>query len=66
MAIVVGGRVVDSSGLMLLRQGEPVIPKSVYKSLFSKTIQINIKNQPSNEQIVRIVKEIINNLGDNL
>jgi hypothetical protein len=66
MAIVVGGRVVDSSELMLLRQGEPVIPKSVYKSLFSKTIQINIKNQPSNEQIVRIVKEIINNLGDNL
>lgn len=66
MAIVVGGRVVDSSELMLLRQGEPVIPKSVYKSLFSKTIQINIKNQPSNEQIVRIVKEIMNNLGDNL
>lgn len=55
-----GGTLYNSTGLKLLREGEPIIPfiKGIHDKPFELTININTNNK-SEEEMANIIKEAL-------
>lgn len=54
-----GGCIFNSTGLVLLREGEPIIPptKNIHKKLLD--IVINIEENKNEEEIANIIREAL-------